>query len=120
MKKCPKCKKTYDDSWSVCMNDESKLVDNESSEIFVAEAQSADSHSNAGKAAYIPYIKQFFALGACLLGMYLMQFGIRRKYDETQSVIQTILSYNGIMFILLACATGATAYIIWKYRKTFK
>ena len=27
MKKCPQCKKAYDNTWEVCFNDSSKLVE---------------------------------------------------------------------------------------------
>lgn len=33
MKKCPKCKKVYEDSWTVCLHDNSKLVDPAAPEI---------------------------------------------------------------------------------------
>lgn len=117
MKHCPVCGKEYENSWGVCMRDDAKLSEGAKPSNFIP---SEISDEQAPKTALIPYTKLYLVLAACVLGMYLMHFGIKRKYSETSNLIQSFFGYHGIMFLLLAVACSAIAYLIIKYRNTLR
>ena len=72
MKHCPKCSKTYDDSWKICLSDSTPLEDSQPTGAFSERPQPVATQTLKETYRFTWYIKLFPIALALLLGAFLM------------------------------------------------
>jgi hypothetical protein len=115
MKYCPKCSKTYDDSWKVCLNDGATLQDGQPTSAYSAPHQPSAKEIVKETYRFSLYLKLLFILPALLLGAFLMFSEVRKIYVREGDIVKALISYQGILLLLVPVAFIVILRLIIKY-----